>query len=176
MLNETVFIGLGSNLLNPTQQLRQAVNEIAALEKTTLLKVSSLYASKPMGPQNQPDYVNAVCKIQTAFTPEQLLDALQHIESTHGRERKEERWGPRTLDLDILLFGALHEDSERLQIPHPGMSEREFVLVPLFEIAPDLVMPDGQSLAKWVANCHLNQLRRLPGPDAALVLPTSQDG
>lgn len=168
MSTELVFIGLGSNLLNPMQQLKLAVQEIAQLPQTKVVKASSLYASKPMGPQNQPDYVNAVCKIATALSPYQLLDALQQIELKHGRVRKEERWGPRTLDLDILLFGSLIEDTERLQLPHPGIAAREFVLVPLFEITPDLLMPDGQPLAKWVANCNLNQLRRLQGADASL--------
>lgn len=168
MSTELVFIGLGSNLLNPMQQLKLAVQEIAQLPQTKVVKASSLYASKPMGPQNQPDYVNAVCKIATALSPYQLLDALQQIELKHGRVRKEERWGPRTLDLDILLFGSLNEDTERLQLPHPGIAAREFVLVPLFEITPDLLMPDGQPLAKWVANCNLNQLRRLQGADASL--------
>jgi 2-amino-4-hydroxy-6-hydroxymethyldihydropteridine diphosphokinase len=168
MSSEVVFIGLGSNLLNPTQQLKLAVQEISQLPQTKIVKASSLYASKPMGPQNQPDYVNAVCKISTALSPYPLLDALQQIELKHGRVRKEERWGPRTLDLDILLYGSMVEDTERLQLPHPGIADREFVLVPLFEITPDLLMPDGQPLAKWVANCNLNQLRRLQGADTSL--------
>lgn len=115
-----------------------------------------------MGPQDQPDYVNAVCHLTTSLSPLALLDVLQQIELEHGRERKGERWGPRTLDLDMLMYNELRMKNERLTLPHYGMQEREFVLVPLFEIAPDLVMQDGQKLATWVHKCSLNGLQRLP--------------
>ena len=114
-----------------------------------------------MGPQDQPDYINAVVLIETALKPHGLLKQLQRIELEEGRERKGERWGPRTLDLDILLYGSENIDTADLSIPHYGMSGREFVLVPLFEIAPNMVMHDGKPLSSWVASCTLDGLRRL---------------
>lgn len=146
MTAHTCYIGLGSNLSQPAKQLHQAVNSIAQLELTTVLKCSSLYSSKPMGPQDQPDYVNAVVEIETNLSPHALLAAMQKIELDQGRVRKGQRWGPRTLDLDILLFGNQVIESQDLTIPHIGMKSREFVLFPLHEIAPDLVLPCGNSL------------------------------
>jgi 2-amino-4-hydroxy-6-hydroxymethyldihydropteridine diphosphokinase len=128
-------------------QLQRAVLALQNIQATQLLAVSSFYGSKPMGPQDQPDYVNAVAAVQTGLTAEQLLDALQKIELEQGRQRKDERWGARTLDLDILLFGDLELSTERLTLPHYGMKTREFVLYPLFEITPDLQLPDGSCLS-----------------------------
>ncbi len=161
MLKEHVYIGIGSNLGDSEQQAADAFEAIGNLEGTRLLKTSSLYASKPMGPQDQPDYINAVCLIETTLKPHSLLKQLQSIELECGRERKGDRWGPRTLDLDILLYGSEHIDTADLIIPHYGMAEREFVMVPLFEIAPTMVMKDGKPIANWVANCSLDGLRRL---------------
>ncbi|MEC8227004.1 MAG: 2-amino-4-hydroxy-6-hydroxymethyldihydropteridine diphosphokinase, partial [Pseudomonadota bacterium] len=120
------------------------------------------YASKPMGPQDQPDYVNAVACVKTALMPEQLLDLTQAIELEHGRVRKEQRWGPRTLDIDILLFGNDVIDTPRLTVPHYGLTEREFVVYPLLEIAPSLVLPNNQSLADITKTLPLNDLQQLP--------------
>lgn len=161
MCNEHVYVGLGSNLENPQQQIELALASINQIEQTRLLETSSLYSSKPMGPQDQPDYTNAVCLLETSLKPLQLLHALQAIENSQGRKRKSQRWGARTLDLDILLFGQHAMDTDELTIPHYGMAEREFVLVPLFEIAPSMVMPDGKPIAQWVANCTLDGLYRL---------------
>ncbi len=141
------YIGLGANLAEPMLQLQRAVLALQNIDATQLLAVSSFYGSKPMGPQDQPDYVNAVAAVQTGLTAEQLLDALQKIELEQGRQRKDERWGARTLDLDILLFGDLELCTERLTLPHYGMKTREFVLYPLFEITPDLQLPDGSCLS-----------------------------
>ncbi|MCU7554548.1 2-amino-4-hydroxy-6-hydroxymethyldihydropteridine diphosphokinase [Alteromonas sp. ASW11-19] len=160
MTKEHAYIGLGSNQGESQSLVQDALNAIGALDDTRLLQTSSLYTSSPMGPQDQPDYLNAVCLIETALSPHALLKALQKIEQQHGRVRKAERWGPRTLDLDILLYGAHTVDSADLTIPHYGMAEREFVMVPLFEIAPTMVMPDGKPIAQWVANCSLDGLRR----------------
>lgn len=160
MHREHAYIGVGSNLGNSQAYVSDAFNTLDKLPDTRLLKASSLYTSKPMGPQNQPDYVNAVCLIETGLSPINLLDALQRIEHNNGRERKGERWGARTLDLDILLFGSQRIQSERLTVPHIGMAQREFVMVPLFEIAQTMVMPDGKPIAQWVANCSLDGLKR----------------
>ncbi|SDZ98078.1 2-amino-4-hydroxy-6-hydroxymethyldihydropteridine diphosphokinase [Alkalimonas amylolytica] len=140
------FIGLGANLNEPVAQLQRAIAALAGLPASKLGQVSSLYASRPMGPQDQPDYVNAVAELHTELAPLQLLDALQQIEQQQGRLRKAERWGPRTLDLDLLLYGNEQLNSERLTVPHYGLAEREFVLYPLQEIAADLQLPDGRSI------------------------------
>lgn len=147
MSDTLCYIGLGANLAEPMLQLQRAVLALQNIQATQLLAVSSFYGSKPMGPQDQPDYVNAVAAVQTGLTAEQLLDALQKIEQEQGRQRKDERWGARTLDLDILLFGDLELCTERLTLPHYGMKTREFVLYPLFEITPDLQLPDGSCLS-----------------------------
>lgn len=161
MHNEHVYVGLGSNQGDSTQTLHCALTAMNALPDTRLLKQSSLYASSPMGPKDQPDFVNAVALLETSMPALSFLHQLQTIELNHGRQRKAERWGPRTLDLDILLFGNQQFDSAELTVPHIGLSEREFVLVPLFEIAPTMIMPDGKPLAAWVAKCSLEGLRRL---------------
>lgn len=114
-----------------------------------------------MGPQDQPDYVNAVAKVSTTLAPLALLDALQQIEQQQGRQRKAERWGPRSLDLDILLYGHHTIVSERLTVPHYGLTQREFVLYPLAEIAPQLVLPCGTPLQTLLSRIPLNGLEKL---------------
>lgn len=156
-----VFIGLGSNLAEPIEQLRGALNAIAALPDSRLLQTSSFYASDPLGPPDQPRYVNAVAELETTLPPLQLLDALQAIELNQGRARKAERWGPRTLDLDILLFADQCIDLPRLTVPHYHMHARAFVLYPLAEIAGDLVLPDGRALNTLLAACPYIGLERL---------------
>jgi len=128
-----VYIALGSNQNNPVYHILKGMKQINHLNHTHIIKKSSLYSSKPLGPKNQPDYINAVIKIQTALEPEELLNSLQKIEDIHHRQRIK-KWGPRTLDLDILLYNNLEINSKRLTIPHPEMTNREFVLIPLFEI------------------------------------------
>jgi len=138
---ETAYIGLGSNLDAPKQQLEQALKELARLPQTQLLKVSGFYTTAPVGgPPAQPDYVNAVAALSTRLLPLPLLDALQAIERAQGRNRATEiRWAPRTLDLDLLLWGEVEMTSPRLTLPHPRMTTRAFVLDPLSEIAPWLI-------------------------------------
>ncbi|MEQ1621134.1 MAG: 2-amino-4-hydroxy-6-hydroxymethyldihydropteridine diphosphokinase [Methylococcales bacterium] len=155
------FIGLGSNLAMPSQQITQARTAIAATNGIQELAFSSLYKSAPMGPQDQPDYVNAVMAIATDLSPLELLKILQRIEHEHGRVRNGERWGPRTLDLDLLLYGDQQIQVPDLTVPHVGIAEREFVLYPLYEIAPDLTVPGKGSLSDLVANCPLRGLQRL---------------
>lgn len=141
------YIALGSNLNQPVEQLNEALATLAQLPHSALGAVSSFYQSKPLGPQDQPDYTNAVVCLDTALSPLELLDALQQIENDQGRVRLR-RWGERTLDLDILLYGDQIIQSERLTIPHYDMYNREFVIVPLYEIATDLVLPNNIPIAK----------------------------
>lgn len=158
---ERVYIGLGSNLASPLEQLRSALAALAALPQTQLVAQSSFYASDPLGPADQPRYVNAVAALDSELSPLALLDALQTIELEQGRTRKAERWGPRTLDLDILLFGERQLDESRLTVPHYHMHARAFVLYPLAEITPDLQLPDGRALAELLDACPFVGLERL---------------
>ena len=148
-----VYLGIGSNLQTPIQQVRQAILAIAALPHTQLMAQSRLYRSAPMGPQAQPDYINAVVCVDTILTAAELLQALHAIEQVHGRFRDGTRWGPRTLDLDILLYGDESINQPQLVIPHPGLHERNFVLYPLSEIAPELVIPGRGALSELLAHC-----------------------
>ncbi|WP_231759709.1 2-amino-4-hydroxy-6-hydroxymethyldihydropteridine diphosphokinase [Microbulbifer elongatus] len=154
------YIGLGSNLANPAGQLRRALDAITLIPETRLMACSPFYSSAPVGPGEQPDYVNAVAALDTDLPAESLLDALQAVENRHGRERSV-RWGARTLDLDILLFGNITLSTERLAVPHPRIPERNFVLVPLADLAPDLIMPDGTPLQTLLQQCPENRLQRL---------------
>ena len=144
-MTNTAYIALGSNLNHPTQQVASAIIEINHLTNTSVEKQSSLYVSQPMGPE-QPDFINAVIKITSAYNPQQLLNALQAIENNHQRTRNQLRWGPRTLDLDILLYNQEVMTSEVLTIPHYGLKQRSFVIIPLAEIEPHLVLPCGTSI------------------------------
>ncbi|MFJ7314763.1 2-amino-4-hydroxy-6-hydroxymethyldihydropteridine diphosphokinase [Pseudomonas sp. NPDC098747] len=160
---ERIYIGMGSNLADPAEQLRSAVDALAQLPQTALVSVSAFYQSDSLLP-GQPRYTNAVAALDSALAPLDLLDALQAIENDQGRERLE-RWGPRTLDLDILLFGDRLIDEPRLKVPHYQIQERAFVLYPLAELAPaDLRLADGRSLADLLAACPFVGLERLPQP------------
>ncbi|MDF7671121.1 2-amino-4-hydroxy-6-hydroxymethyldihydropteridine diphosphokinase [Orbaceae bacterium ESL0721] len=154
-----VFIALGSNLNNPQDHANCALAELAKLPDTTVSAVSPFYRSKPLGPQDQNDYLNAVIKLTTSLAPIDLLDHLQAIELLQGRIRKSERWGARTLDLDILLYDNLTISNKRLTIPHYDMKNREFVLYPLFDIAPDLILPDGITLKSLLTQVSINGMR-----------------
>ncbi|RJG10495.1 2-amino-4-hydroxy-6-hydroxymethyldihydropteridine diphosphokinase [Pseudomonas cavernicola] len=158
---ERVYIGLGSNLAEPLEQLRGALNALAQIPQSQLVDVSSFYVSDPLGPPEQPRYVNAVAALDTTLTPLELLDALQAIELNQGRQRKAERWGPRTLDLDILLFGQRLLDEPRLKVPHYHMHARPFVLYPLAELAPELQLADGRRLSELLSACPCEGLERL---------------
>lgn len=155
------WVGLGSNLEQPLQQVRSALDELAGIPDTRLLAASSLYRSAPLGPADQPSYINAVACLETQLTAAALLDALQTIETAHGRVRTGARWGPRTLDLDILLYGDQRIDTPRLRVPHPGLAERNFVLYPLAEIVPDLDIPGLGPLRELLARCPQSGLERL---------------
>ncbi|MDN3717142.1 2-amino-4-hydroxy-6-hydroxymethyldihydropteridine diphosphokinase [Vibrio breoganii] len=153
------YIAVGSNLGDPVAQAKQAIESLRDLPRSRVIQASSLYSSTPMGPQNQPDYINAVVKIETELQPLELLDNTQKIENEQGRVRKEERWGPRTLDLDIILYGDETIDQPRLVVPHYGMREREFVLYPLLEIEPNLILPDGSALSQLIESVDRNGLQ-----------------
>ena len=156
----TAYIALGSNLQNPQQQLHHAMAAVATLRDSQLLQVSAIYRSPAIGPGEQPHYLNAVACIQTALDPEALLDALQAQEQAQGRTR-ELRWGARTLDLDILLYADQVIDTPRLQVPHPAIHQRNFVLYPLADICPaHFVLPDGADLDTLVSNCPVGELEK----------------
>lgn len=154
---------MGSNQTDPTKQAKLAIERLRHLTNSVFCDCSSLYHSAPMGPQDQPDYINAVVKIDTQLTAIELLDELQKIELSQGRVRKENRWGPRTLDLDIILYGNEVINNARLTIPHYGMKEREFVLYPLLEIDKELCLPNGKALSQLTADCHKNGLIQISG-------------
>lgn len=137
MTSVRAYIGLGSNLGDSCAILNEAVAAIAEMPHTQIDSVSPYYRSAPMGPQDQPDYLNAVLALNTLFAPEQLLDYLQQLEQGAGRERTV-NWGPRTLDLDILFYGDLTVSTQRLQLPHPGVLLRNFVLLPLRDVLKQL--------------------------------------
>ncbi|MHB1241278.1 MAG: 2-amino-4-hydroxy-6-hydroxymethyldihydropteridine diphosphokinase [Gammaproteobacteria bacterium] len=158
------YIGLGSNLEDPVRQVCRAFAELDAIARTRCVTRSSLYRSAPMGPAGQPDYINAVAAVETGLSPDALLDALQAIEQTHGRVRGAEHWGPRTLDLDLLLFGAQSRRDVRLTLPHPGLHQRAFVLYPLQEIAPDLVIPGYGLLRELARQSAYSTLERVMEP------------
>lgn len=147
------YVGLGSNLAEPAAQVRQAIAALAALPQTTLAGSSPLYRTAPVGPQDQPDFINAVAALDTALAPLDLLDALQAVEQAAGRERLR-HWGERTLDLDLLLYGDAQIRHPRLTVPHPHMTERAFVLVPLAALAPDLQLPDGRAVTELLQQCN----------------------
>lgn len=155
-----VYVALGANLEDPKAQLDNAVTALSTLALGNNLVVSPYYHSTPMGDVVQPDYINAVASFDTDLMPLALLDALQHIENTQGRVRLE-RWGPRTLDLDLLLYGNESIDIPRLKVPHYGMKTRSFVLVPLAAITPDLILPCNTAIDSLIDTKMLAELQQL---------------
>jgi len=160
MQTVTAYVGIGSNLNDPVKQVLSAKQGLHALPETQLTGFSSLYLSSPMGPQDQPDYVNAVAELETTLTAHQLLEQLQCLEQQQGRVR-EQRWGPRTLDLDILLYGQQQVNTVDLVIPHVGIGQRAFVLYPLHEITPELTVPGYGTLNALVSACSAKDIERL---------------
>ncbi len=155
------YIGLGSNLCDPVHQITTARAAIERLQAVDEIAFSSLYRSPPMGPADQPSYVNAVMGVRTGLTAAALLAKLQQIEAKQGRVRTGERWGPRTLDLDLLLFDEEQIATPDLTVPHVGIAERAFVLYPLAEIAPKLVIPEKGRLSELLERCPMNGLQRI---------------
>lgn len=142
------FIGLGSNLAQPDAQLVKAIEHLEQIPETKVIKTSGFWRSKPLGPQDQPDFINAVAELHTSLEPYALLRCCQEIERLHQRV-KERHWGPRTLDLDILIFGSTLLNTPELMIPHPGLTQRNFVLLPLQQVAPDILIND-HNLDYWL--------------------------
>ena len=140
------YIAIGSNLASPLEQVNAAVQALGEIPQSRLVQVSAFYRTPPLGPQDQPDYLNAAVVLETSLDAETLLDNTQRIELQQGRQRKAERWGPRTLDLDIMLFGDEVINTDRLTVPHYDMKNRGFMLWPLWEVAPELTFPNGESL------------------------------
>lgn len=156
------YVGLGSNLNDPYSQIRSALAALDAIPATCCVAHSSIYQSKPLGTIRQPDYLNAVAAVDTRLSAPDLLKELHIIEEQHGRKRGAERWIPRTLDLDLLLYGDTQVEGEVLTVPHPGLSERNFVLYPLHEIAPQLHIPGIGSIQALLERCSRLGLQALP--------------
>jgi len=160
-LSIRAYIGVGSNLGDPVTQVKEAIEELEMLPDSILHAKSSLYSSKPMGPADQPDYVNAVVAIDTLLSADNLLQALTRIEDLQGRERGGEKWGPRILDLDLLLYGKNKINKPGLTVPHPGMHERDFVIMPLAEIAGNISIPGRGQLSVLIKQCESHSLKKL---------------
>lgn len=155
-----VYIAIGSNLASPLEQVNAALAALAQIPESRIVAVSPFYRTPPLGPQDQPDYLNAAVALETTLAPETLLDHTQHIELQQGRERKAHRWGPRTLDLDIMLYGDRQIATPRLTVPHYDMKNRAFMLLPLAQIAPDLRFPDGDTLSDILAKLDRSGISR----------------
>jgi 2-amino-4-hydroxy-6-hydroxymethyldihydropteridine diphosphokinase len=154
------YIGLGSNLADPVAQLRAGVSALARLEQTRVETCSSFYRTAPVGRLEQPDFINAVCRVRTGQAPATLMRNLLEIEHTQGRVR-EGKGGPRTLDLDLLLYGNQTIHTAELTVPHPRLHERAFVLYPLHEIGPDLVIPGHGALHELLVSCAGQRVEKL---------------
>jgi len=155
------YIGIGSNLNDPVAQVKEAFDELEVLPDSLLAARSSLYRSKPMGPPDQPDYVNAVAALDTLLSAPELLQALQRIEVMQGRERTAQKWEARILDLDLLLYGTRVLDNPGLKLPHPGLHERDFVIIPLAEVAGNLNIPGKGLLSTLIGSVENHSLRKL---------------
>jgi 2-amino-4-hydroxy-6-hydroxymethyldihydropteridine diphosphokinase len=159
------YVGLGSNLEDPRAQVRRALDELAAIPATQLTARSHLYKTPPLGPADQPDYINAVAALDTGLAPLDLLAALHGIEVQHGRRRDGTRWGPRNLDLDLLLYGDVTLETPELTLPHPGLTERAFVLYPLYEIASQLTVPGKGAVSGLRERLGKTEIERLEPQD-----------
>jgi 2-amino-4-hydroxy-6-hydroxymethyldihydropteridine diphosphokinase len=157
----TAYIGLGANIGAPLPRLRAAMDALARLPDTRVIACSSFYRSAPVGITQQPDFVNAVCMLDTALPAPALLQGLLDIEREHGRVRGSQPGGPRTMDLDLLLYGTEQMHGESLTLPHPRMHERRFVLLPLSEIAPTLEIPGRGPVAALLRSCDGQRVERM---------------
>lgn len=168
MAETRAYIALGSNLQDPIAQVRAGFVALQNLPHARLVGVSSLYRTAPVGDTDQPDFINAAAAIDTTLTAADLLDALLEIERHRGRVRDLKRsGGPRTLDLDLLLYGDEIHATPQLQLPHPRLHERAFVLAPLAEIAPDLRIPGRGTVAEWLRACRDQAIERLTDSNPA---------
>lgn len=156
----TAYVALGANLGDPASTIRAAFGALANLPESRVIRCSSLYRTTPIGNIEQPEFINAVAKLETTLAPESLLDALLEIETRFGRRRAEKN-GPRTLDLDLLLYNDLELHLPRLHLPHPRLHLRAFVLHPLAEIAPEIFIPGRGSIAAWLPAVAIQGIARL---------------
>ena len=164
------YIGLGSNLATPALQVRSLMRALAALPLTRRIQCSSLYRSHPIGEvTDQPDFINAVCRLETSATASELMQALLALENEHGRVRDGQKGGPRIADLDLLLYGDRVQQTSDLILPHPRMHARAFVLYPLHELAPGLVIPGKGAVAALLACCGGQIVERLPSETSTVV-------
>ncbi len=162
----TVYIGLGSNLENPVFQIQIALKQLQTLPEISFIECSQSYGSTPLGPEDQPDFVNAVCRLKTSLSPRELLVALQKIEFEQGRIKRR-HWGERLIDLDILQYNDIEMSSADLTIPHAEMAKRDFVLIPLAELSPGLVIPGLGTVESLIAGLESSYLKSLtPKPTA----------
>ena len=157
------YVALGSNLDDPSAQVGRAFDALATLPDTRLVARSPSYRSPPLGPVSQPDFVNAAAGLLTRLAPRALLDALKSLEAALGREAPVVRWGPRRIDLDLLVHGAARVEEQGLSVPHPGLAERAFVLLPLADIAPDLEVPGLGRVRSLAARVDSQGLERIAG-------------
>ncbi|MBT8449690.1 MAG: 2-amino-4-hydroxy-6-hydroxymethyldihydropteridine diphosphokinase [Gammaproteobacteria bacterium] len=155
------YIGLGSNLESPEKQIASAIQELQAHPELHNIRASKCYRSKPLAEMAQPDYINAVVELNTHLSAERLLDELQAIEDSHKRDRTTGRWSARTLDLDILLYAKQTIKTERLTVPHYGLKDRDFVIIPLAELDPNLKLPDNTKINDLVTQCSTEGLSRI---------------
>ena len=165
------FIAIGSNLDQPLDQVNNAVSELAVLPDCALISVSRWYQTVAVGPGIQPDYINGVAELDSTQSPMALLRLLQSIENQHHRQRLQ-RWGPRTLDLDMLIYGTSIVDDPDLTIPHPRMLERNFVLYPLMDIAPDLLLHNGLKVSELIKSCPSTGLHLVQNETSNTMPPT----
>lgn len=161
-MSATAWIGLGSNQDSPLQQLHLALEALQQLPDSRLVDASPVYQSRPVGPSDQPDFLNMAARLETGLGPIELLDQLRAIEDIQGRVR-ERHWGPRVIDLDLLLFDNRIIDEARLKVPHPELPNRDFVLRPLVDLDPELTLPDGRRIRNLLARCPDNGLSQVTG-------------
>jgi 2-amino-4-hydroxy-6-hydroxymethyldihydropteridine diphosphokinase len=162
------YLGIGSNVGDRLRNLRRAVDALTEADGVVVSRVSSVYSTEPVGYTEQPEFLNAVIAVDTDLSPEDLLRLALRVEEEGGRERSV-RWGPRAIDIDILIYGDLEIHRPYLEIPHPRLAERRFVLEPLAEVAPDLRLPDGR-LVRGLADALTDSARVLKEPDLVISL------
>ena len=161
MLQATATVAVGANLGNARMNVTRALHELYRIGGTRVRAQSDMYRSAPVGPAGQPDYINAAAVLETSLTPLELLDALQVVEDRFGRDRSVERWGPRAIDLDMVTYQEQRISEERLTLPHPEAHHRCFVLVPLAQIAPEILIPGYGRVRDLVGKCDTGKVQRL---------------
>lgn len=161
------FIALGSNLGDPVVQVTRALDALAVLPESRLMEVAPFYQNVALGPDPQPEFINCVAEIDTTLTPHALLDAIQSTEASMGRVRNDIRWSPRLIDLDLLIYGDLELQDDRLTLPHPEICARRFVLQPLNDIAPDLIIPGHGPVGRVLSKAPAHEMRRISAAEYA---------